>query len=169
VSLAESSTLAQEPTLKTLVLTVALVAVIALPSQAAALIQIDQGIAGARIGNSQAQVRAALGQPDLVKTGNNEFGPWRQYYYEGGIRVFFQGDDDVTSVTTLGRGDRTARGIGVGNTEKALKAKHKGLKCQTFEGFRSCSTGTGEPGQRITDFAISKGRITRVVVGIVID
>jgi hypothetical protein len=148
----------------------ALVAALALPSQAAALIQIDQGIAGARIGNSQAQVRAALGEPDLVKTGTNDFGPWRQYYYAGGIRVFFQGDGDVTSVTTLGRGDRTTKGIGVGNTEKALRAKHKGLKCETFEGsFRSCSTGSGEPGERLTAFFISKGRITRVVVGIVID
>jgi hypothetical protein len=156
--------------MKTLVLALVLVAVLALPSQAAAMIQIDQGIAGARIGNSQAQVRAALGDPDLVRTGDNDFGPWRQYYYEGGIRVFFQGDDDVTSVTTLGRGDRTSKGIGVGNTERALKAKHKGLECETFEGsFRSCSTGSGEPGQRITAFFISKGRITRVVVGIVID
>lgn len=156
--------------MKTFAVALTLAAALVLPSHAAALIHVDQGIAGARIGNSQAQVRAALGQPDLVKTGDNEFGPWRQYYYEGGIRVFFQGDGDVTSVTTLGRGDRTSKGIGVGNSEKALRAKHKGLECETFEGsFRSCSTGAGEPGQRITSFFISKGRITRVVVGIVID
>jgi hypothetical protein len=142
---------------------------LALPAQAGAMIQIDQGIAGARIGNSQAQVRAALGNPDLVKTGSNDFGPFRQYFYEGGLRVTFQGDDDVTSVTTLGRGDRTAKGIGVGNSEKALRQKHPSVRCQTFEGFRSCHTGSGEPGQRITDFWIRKGRITRVVVGIVID
>lgn len=142
---------------------------LALPAQAGAMIQFDQGIAGARIGNSQAQVQAALGAPDLVKTGSNEFGPFRQYFYEGGLRVFFQGDDDVTAVTTLGRGDRTSKGIGVGNTEKALKQKHPSLKCETFSGFRSCHTGSGEPGQRITDFWISKGKITRVVVGIVID
>ena len=152
------------------VLAVALVAMLALPSQAAAMIQIDQGIAGARIGNSQAEVRAALGTPDLTRTGTNDFGPWRQYYFAGGIRVFFQGDADVTSATTLGRGDRTSKGIGVGNTEKALRAKHKGLTCRTFEdSFRDCSTGSGEPGQRITRFVITKGKISRVVVGIVID
>jgi hypothetical protein len=148
---------------------VAVAAMLALPSQAGAIIQFDQGIAGARIGNSQAQVQAALGEPALEKTGTNEFGPWRQYYFEGGIRVFFQGDGDVTAVTTLGRGDRTAKGIGVGNTEKALRQKHSGLKCETFGGFRSCHTGSGNPGERITDFHISKGKITRIVVGIVID
>ncbi|HEX8646757.1 MAG TPA: hypothetical protein VF715_07630, partial [Thermoleophilaceae bacterium] len=116
-----------------------------------------------------AQVQAALGTPGLVKTGSNEFGPFRQYFYEGGVRVFFQGDENVTAVHTVGRGDRTSKGIGVGNTEKALKQKHPKLKCETFDGFRSCHTGNGEPGERITDFWISKGKITRVVVGIVID
>lgn len=148
---------------------VTLAVALALPAQAGAMIQFDQGIAGARIGNSQAQVKAALGEPALVKTGTNEFGPWRQFYFEGGIRVFFQGDDDVTSVTTFGRGDRTSKGIGVGNSEKALKQKHPSLKCQSSGGFRNCQTGSGNPGARITDFHISKGRITRVVVGIIID
>jgi hypothetical protein len=155
--------------LRTFVLVVALVAALALPSQAAAIIQFDQGIAGARIGNSRAQVQAALGAPALVRTGTNEFGPFRQYFFEGGIRVFFQGDEDVTAVTLLGRGDRTSKGIGVGNSEKALRQKHPSLRCETIGGFRSCHTGTGGPGERITDFHISKGRITRVVVGIVID
>ena len=155
--------------MKRLVPALAVAALLALPSQAGAIIQFDQGIAGARIGNSQAQVKAALGEPALVKTGNNDFGPFRQFYFEGGIRVFFQGDDDVTAVTTLGRGDRTSKGIGVGNTEKALKQKHPSLKCETFGGFRSCHTGSGNPGERITDFHITKGKITRIVVGIVID
>lgn len=148
---------------------VTLAAALALPAQAGAMIQIDRGIAGARIGNSQNEVRAALGDPALVKTGTNEFGPWRQFYFEGGLRVFFQGDEDVTSVTTTGRGDRTAKGIGIGSTEKALKQKHPSFKCESSDGFRFCHTGNGEPGERITDFQIKKGRIVRAVVGIVID
>ena len=155
--------------MKRLALAAATAAVLALPSQAGAIVQFDQGIAGARIGNSQAQVQAALGAPALVKTGTNEFGPWRQYYFEGGIRVYFQGDEDVTAVHTLGRGDRTSKGIGVGNTEKALKQKHPSLRCESFGSFRSCHTGNGEAGERMTDFFISKGKITRIVVGIVID
>jgi hypothetical protein len=156
--------------LKRLAPALAVAAVLALPSQAGAMIQIDQGIAGARIGNSKAQVKAALGEPALEKTGSNDFGPFRQYYYEGGVRVFFQGDSEVTSVTTLGRGDRTSKGIGVGNTEKALKQKHPNLKCETFPGnFRSCHTGNFEPGERVSDFQIKKGKVARVVVGVVID
>jgi hypothetical protein len=155
--------------MRNLIAVTTLALALALPAQAGAMIQIDQGIAGARIGNSQAQVKAALGTPDLVKTGNNVFGPWTQFFYEGGLRVFFQGNDEVTSVATLGRGDRTSKGIGVGNTEKALKQKHPSLKCETVGGFRSCHTGNGEPGERVSDFWISKGKVTRVVVGIVID
>ncbi|MDQ3936048.1 MAG: hypothetical protein M3340_15610 [Actinomycetota bacterium] len=148
---------------------VTLAALLALPAQAGAMIQIDRGIAGARLGNSQNEVRAALGEPALVKTGTNEFGPWRQFYFEGGIRVFFQGDDDVTSVMTLGRGDRTAKGIGIGSTEKALKQKHPNFMCESAEGLRFCHTGIGEPGERVTDFQIKRGRVVRAVVAIIID
>lgn len=153
-----------------LLITLTLAALLAVPAQAGAMIQIDQGIAGARIGNSKSEVQAALGDPALVKTGTNEFGAWRQYFYEGGLRVFFQGDEDVSSVTTLGRGDRTAKGIGVGSSERSLRRAHPSVRCRTFEGtFRSCSTGEGNPGERLTDFFISRGRVTRVIVGIVID
>jgi hypothetical protein len=155
--------------LKRLALAAAATAALAAPSQAGAIVQFDRGIAGARIGNSQAEVQAALGEPALVKTGTNDFGPWRQYYFEGGIRVYFQGDREVTAVHTLGRGDRTSKGIGVGSSEKALKQKHPTLRCESFGNFRSCHTGNGEPGERMTDFFISKGKVTRIVVGIVID
>src|SRR4051812_49908312 len=39
-----------------------------LPATAGAMIQIDKGIAGARLGNTKAQVRAALGAPAKVTT-----------------------------------------------------------------------------------------------------
>ena len=148
---------------------VTLLAALALPTRAGAMIQIDQGIAGARIGSSKAEVQAALGSPAITRTGTNEFGPWRQYFFEGGVRVFFQGDDEVTSVTTIGRGDRTAKGIGVGNSERALRQRHPSVRCESFEGFRSCRTKEGRPGERLTDFEIKRGRIVRVTVGIVID
>jgi hypothetical protein len=145
------------------------VAALALPAQAGAYIQIDRGIAGARIGNTQAQVKTALGNPKLTKTGTNDFGPFTQLYYEGGLRVFFQGNDKVTAINTTGLGDRTAKGVGVGSTENAVKSKVPGVKCETFGTFRTCHTGTGNPGERITDFVIKNGKVTRVTVGIVID
>ncbi|HEX8068173.1 MAG TPA: hypothetical protein VF520_16780 [Thermoleophilaceae bacterium] len=142
---------------------------LAAPSQAAALIQVDQGIGGARIGNSQKEVKTALGDPDLVKTGSNDFGAFTQFYYAGGLRIFFQGDKEVTSATTVGTGDRTAKGIGVGSTEKSVKKKVPGVKCETSVGVRSCHTNEFEPGQRVTDFVLKSGRVVRVTVGIVVD
>ena len=147
----------------------AAVAVLALPAQAVAYIQIDRGIAGARIGNTQAQVKTALGNPKLTKTGSNDFGPFTQFFYEGGLRVFFQGNDEVTAINTTGLGDRTAKGVGVGSTEKAVKSRVPGVKCETFDTVRSCHTGTGNPGERITDFFLKNGKVVRVTVGIVID
>jgi len=136
---------------------------------ALALIQIDQGIAGARLQNTRAQVRAALGPPNDTRSGMNKFGPFVQYRYAGGIRVFFQGRQRVTAVTTTGRGDRTARGVGVGSSERTVRRRVPGVTCETTAGFRSCHTGDFLPGQRVTDFAIRNGRVTRVTVGIVID
>lgn len=151
------------------VMAVTIAAVLALPAQAGAYVHMDQGIAGARLGNSQPQVKAALGEPKLVKTGTNDFGDFSTYYYEGGLRVHFQGNQDVTGVFTTGRGDRTTKGIGVGNTEKALRQKHPSLKCETVSGRRSCHTNDFTPGQRVTDFEISKGKIFRITVAFVID
>ena len=151
------------------VIAVSIAAMLVVPAQAGAYVHIDQGIAGARLGNSKAEVKAALGQPKLVKTGSNDFGPFSTYYYEGGLRVGFQGDENVTSVYTTGKGDRTTKGIGVGNTETALKQKHSGLTCESSGTFRSCHTGAFATGERVTDFQIKNGKITRITVAIVID
>jgi hypothetical protein len=142
---------------------------LAFPAGAAAMIQVDQGIAGARLDNTQAQVKAALGQPAHEQTGTNDFGPFRRFVYSGGIRVLFQGDDKVTSVSTSGLGDRTSKGVGVGSTEKSVKSKVPGVKCETIAGTRSCHTNDFTPGERVTDFLLKNGKVTRVTVGFVID
>src|SRR5829696_7497159 len=87
------------------------------PAAASALVQVDRGIAGARLGNSRAEVRAALGKPRSARSGTNDFGAFSQWTYRGGITVLFQGRTEVSSVSTTGRGDRTARGVGVGSSE----------------------------------------------------
>lgn len=135
---------------------------------AEAAIQLDRGIAGARIGNTRAEVRAALGKPK-VRTGTNDFGRWVRYRYPGGIEVFFQGGRRVTSVSTSGLGDRTAGGIGVGTSEARLRAAIKRVRCETVQSVRICLTGQLRPGRRVTDFRIVDGRVARVTVGIVID
>lgn len=139
------------------------------PSTAGAIIQLDRGIAGARIGNTKAEVRTALGQPNRVRNGTNDFGPFTVFSYTGGIRVTFQSGNDVTAVSTKGLGDRTARGIGVRSTRAAVEQRVPGVDCNTFMGTTICQRGEGLPGERITAFFIRNGRVVRVTVGIVID
>jgi hypothetical protein len=133
------------------------------------MIQVDHGIAGARIGNTRAEVRAALGKPTTIKTGSNDFGAFTEFRYAGGVRVTFQGNTKVTAVSTTGRGDRTARGVGVGSTERTVRRRVPGVKCETTAGSRSCHTGKFLAGHRVTDFAIRHKHVTRVTVGDVLD
>jgi len=139
------------------------------PAGASALIQIDRGIAGARLGNTKAQVRAALGQPAGIRNGMNEFGPFTVFRYAGGIRVTFQSGNRVTAAETTGRGDRTARGVGVGSTRRAVRQRTPIVNCVPIPNGRICQTAAGLPGQRLTAFFIRNGRVTRVVVAFVID
>jgi len=150
----------------TLVAAVAALAVLA-PS-ADALVQVDRGIAGARIGNSQAQVRAALGAPTRVSRGTNDFGRFVVFRYAGGLRVTFQ-DGGVSTVSTTGLGDRTSRGVGVGSTEADVSGKVPGVRCETIGGDRLCHTNDFAAGQRVTSFFIRGGKVSRVDVGVVFD
>lgn len=137
---------------------------------AEAMIHVDRGIAGARLGNTRAEVRAALGTPSKVGTGTNDFGPFVRYTFPGKIRVTFQGRTRVTAVETTGLGDRTSSGIGVGSSERSLKAKVGGLTCEDLgSSVRSCHTGDFVAGKRVTNFRISGGKVESVTVAVVID
>jgi hypothetical protein len=146
-----------------------LVASLGAPAAAQALIQVDRGIAGARLGNTRAEVRTALGRPASIRTGTNDFGRFVQYRYRGGITVIFQGRREVSTVSTTGRGDRTPRNVGVGSTEAQVRNRVRGIRCETIEGFRSCHTGRFTAGEIVTDFLIRGGTVRRVAVGRVID
>jgi hypothetical protein len=153
----------------TLAGSIATLAALALPATAPAQIQVDKGIAGARLGNTIAQVHAALGAPRRVRNGRNDFGSFRQETYAGGIVVFYQGSRTVSSVVTSGLGDRTAKGVGVGSAESAVRANVPGVRCETIAGSRSCHTHSFTAGRRVTDFFMRAGKVTRVTVGFVID
>src|SRR3954454_12040053 len=104
--------------MRTLTITGCLVAIFfGASAPAGAMIQVDRGIAGARIGASRAAVRAALGTPSSTKSGTNDFGAYVRYRFAGGLTVFFQGRTRVTSIETTGLGDRTSGGVGVGSPE----------------------------------------------------
>ena len=151
------------------VLAAALLAPLGVPAAAEALIQVDRGIAGARLGNSRAEVRAALGSPESTRSGTNDFGRFLQWRFRGGITVHFQDRREVTLVSTTGRGDRTRRGVGVGSTEAQVKARVRGIRCETIVGTRSCHTGRFTAGEIITDFQLRNGKVRRVSVGRVLD
>ena len=146
----------------------ALAASLLLAPSAGAVIQVDRGIAGARIDNTKAEVRAALGKPRSVVKRDGEFGPTTTYRYRGGLRIIFI-SNRVTLVTTTGLGDRTNRGVGVGSTEQRVRNRVPGVTCETLSGIRFCSRGAEQPGERGTFFFIEDGRVTRVDVGVVID
>src|SRR4051794_21886390 len=123
-----------------LTLAAACLAALALAPAAGALVQIDRGIAGARLGNSKQEVRTALGKPRRIIRGSNDFGAFIEFRYRGGIRVGFQGKRRVSGVSTTGRGDRTVRGVGVGSREQTVEDKVPGVTCETIAGSRSCHT-----------------------------
>lgn len=136
---------------------------------ASALIVAQKGMAGVRLGMTQAKVESILGNPLAEIHGQNDFGPYTELRYPYRVKVFFQGNATVTSIETRGTHERTARDVGVGSTEAQVKAKVAGVRCETFFGFRSCYVGSFSPGTRVTDFHLRDGRVVRVVVGFVID
>jgi hypothetical protein len=139
------------------------------PSSAGAIIQLDRGIAGARLGNTKAEVKTALGQPNRIRNGMNDFGPFTVFIYRGGIRVTFQSGNAVTAATTVGLGDRTRRGVGVRSTQAAVENRVPGVTCEAFGQTTLCTRGELEPGEIVNTFFIRNGRVFRVTVGRVID
>jgi len=153
--------------LRASLLTAAFASLVLAPA-AEAVIQLDRAISGARLNNTKAEVRAALGKPRKVIQRAGEFGPTTEFRYRGGLRVIFL-SGRVTLAGTTGLGDRTIRGVGVGSTEQRVRDRVPGVTCETFEGTRICSRGAEQPGDRGTFFFIRQGRVTRVDVVRVID
>jgi hypothetical protein len=115
----------------------------------------QHGIGGVRVGQTEAAVRAIKGRQ-------------RQLLYRG-LTVTLQGGRRVTAVSTRSPAERTPGGVGVGTSEARLVATVRGVRCRTFGGFRSCVLGVEEPGRRVTAFAIRRGAVRQVLIGIVID
>ena len=139
-------------------------AALVLAPPAGAVIVVQNGIAGIRLAMTQAQVRAKLGKPRAVQHGKNDFGSFTQLRYRS-LRVTFQGNRTVTAIRTTLPSERTARGIGVGSTRAAVRARVAGVRCSSGH----CFVGRFLPGRRVTDFLLRNSRVSAVVVGFVID
>jgi hypothetical protein len=146
-----------------------LAAALALPATASARIELQKGIAGANLRMTKAQVRAELGTPRKIRTGRNLFGRWTEFVY-GRVTVSFQSGNAATAVRTSSRRERTARGVGPGSPEAAVRARVAGVRCRTESGgFRHCWVGRFLPGRVVTDFRIRNGRVASVLIGYVLD
>ena len=140
-------------------------AALALPACADARLVPQRGMAGISLGMAPAKVRAVLGRPLAVTHRKNEFGPYTEYRYPFLLRVGFQGNGGVTSIETRGHRERTAGGIGVGSTREEVRRRIRGVRCEDAH----CYLGSFLAGRRVTGFFLRDGRVTRIVVGFVID
>jgi hypothetical protein len=149
---------------------VSLLAVLALVGTASAKLVPQQGMAGVALGMSLPQARAVLGAPSRAIHGTNDFGVYTELRYAGrALRLVFQGNGGLTSISTTGRRERTRTGVGVGSTESQVKHGVPGVRCAGTGTARHCFLGTFSAGKRVTDFRLAEGRVSRVVVGFVID
>jgi hypothetical protein len=148
---------------------IAIAATLIAAPAAHAKIQLDKGLAGVRIGDTRAKVKATLGKPVKQRSGSNDFGSYVEYLYRNGITVEFQGEERVSSIVTTGRRERTSNGVGVGSPEAEVKRHIPGVKCETIGTARSCHTGRFVAGRKVTDFRIADGKVASVFVGQVLD
>jgi hypothetical protein len=149
----------------TLVAVLALALVLA--ASAGSVIVPQRSIGRVKIGMTRAQVKALLGTPHVTR-GKNDFGPWVSFGYTA-YEVHFQGVTNVTQIDTTSRKERTASGVGVGSTKAQVKAGVAGVKCEGPASAGHCYLGKFVPGAHVTDFFLKNGKVTNVIVGIVID
>ena len=144
------------------------VVALALAGTATSSVVIGRGIGGVVLGMGQSAVRAKLGRPLRVVHAKNEFGAYTEFRYRGYV-VDFQNNEAVTAVVTTLARERTPAGMGVGSTWSQVRAKVPHVRCQGAPLLGDCHVGDFLPGKRVTDFVFRNGKVSRVVVGFVLD
>jgi hypothetical protein len=155
-----------------LVVVTMLAAFVSLASVAVASIVIQKSIAGVRLGVSENDVVATLGQPrhttNLGSSGNPAGQPQKALDY-GLTDVTITGGV-VTEVKTTSQWQKTSNNVRVGISETALRSKVAGLSCHGSGYRRFCIKGALLPGKPITTFSISaKKKVKAISLATIID
>ncbi len=121
---------------------------------AQATIKPARGMSGVSLGMTAAQVQSKLGRP---------IGRASTRWYYARVWIGFR-NRRVVEVTTTRGTERLANGLGVDSSEAQLRSAFSRLKCEPAGGFRRCRLGSGEPGTRVTDFLLGRGRVLQITV-----
>jgi hypothetical protein len=144
---------------------------LAAPGPEARRIVPQAGVAGVRLLMTEARVRALLGPPvRTVRRTSEILGRSRELVYRG-LRVTFPGRSGGNAIAIQAESPRyrTRTGVGVGSTEIAAAAGLRGERCSTSGGARVCVIGQELPGRTVTLLRLRGGRVSSVLIGIVID
>ena len=138
---------------------------LALPVAAGAAIVPGSGIAGVTLGQSEADVREALGAPVRVERGPSAFGERRDLVYQGlTVRFLGKRGGGAAAVSTGVRRQLTAGGVGVGSSEADALAGIPGLRCAADGDLRVCADGAGRG--PVTRLVVDEGRVARVEIAL---
>jgi hypothetical protein len=145
---------------------------LALPGSAGATVVPQRSIMGIRLGMTVKEVRTRAGMPDGVAFVQHPIiGRTRVWRY-GRTRATFDGDGPrakVINVDTTSRRERLANAIGVGSTRRSVRTRVARVHCDREPGLDHCWIGEFRAGRTVTDFRMRRGRVARIVIGIVVD
>jgi hypothetical protein len=135
------------------------------------MIVAQQEVAGVHLLMSVAGVEHVLGAPRSIRSIPDDIqGSVRRMDY-GPTTVYLSAtaDGTVFRVTTTDPRQKTASGVGVGSSERAVRRGVQGIRCRGPRTLRSCVVGRELAGRRVTQFTLSRDRVRRITLGFVID
>lgn len=145
---------------------------VAAASTAEARIELDRGMAGARVGTTDAAARKALGSPTSTRRVTNRNGAreLRRYFKASRVKTVARragsGPYRVEQIVTRGKQQRTRKGVGVGSGERTLRRKHSGISCTTYQSTngraRDCFTRGRNAAQTAFSISLKTRKVTSV-------
>lgn len=105
-------------------------------SRGAGRIVVDRSIGPVRVGMTQAQLRAVLGEPDVMAPSELH-GGWERWTYRGRrLTLTLTERGEVWDVRTRSDRYRSGRGLRVGLREREVRQRLEGVTCQAYGGPR---------------------------------